>query len=242
MSPLFNIYGKDARASRVSYAPSQPVNTELLFADMSTFKAGDQNNMKTLDLVITYDENLWEHAIPVGSIKEAEKIVIDRVPVETIDFKDHITEPANGLLQGDQRLSTASINLVVVRKSNIIASRTRRGCGNVAIVGKEVLRYMADENSIGYTVNSSKNGCVGYVNGCIEVYCSNKIPNDEVIVTYIGKSIPDVIDGGAGVLFYGKESRLYIMPATSNSFGTYQDYFSRFRMNIVPQVEEAEAK
>jgi hypothetical protein len=132
----------------------------------------------------------------------------------------------------------AGILIQAMRYGNTIASCSRRGSGNVILMGRDVYQKLEDA----YTAIGS-NGFQsvpqetvgrwekkGVAIGGIAVYVGDAIPADEVFVAYVGPGT--AIDGPGGLLKDGDDLYLRVLSNNATALGNVEDYIRRFRVTI----------
>lgn len=240
-SPLFHMFGKDAKVTRVFYQETT-TSPEAEAFDIAKYYASVEEalangetppaiqavaSQRPLTLRGDVEDNVWERAINVTSIKAAENFVMDLVPVEEIEVVNELADVGCSKIHKDQ------IPIVLNRKANIIAARSRRGAGNIALVGKNVVDLL--RTNIGtHITEGEKIGEwteIGFINSCITLYTGASIPDDEVFVAYVGSG--HTIDGPAGLLVDGDEMRLFTLENIANALGNAEDYVARFRVKLI---------
>lgn len=234
-SPLFEVFGSDAKAIRVTYQEPKVETAELSPYELAKlFQSGKPIEAVAAPvsrLKIELEEDIWDKAVPVESLEVAEQLVLDLVPVEDIEFHE------DQQVCGCSGHHLSQIPLMMNRKANLIAARTRRAAGNVVLVGSEIAELLSNKEWISAFNASTEEEFlgrwkkIGVVNGCMVVYSSDAIPANEVFVAYVGS--PQAIDGPAGLLVYGDAFRLHTLQNIETAMGNATDYVSRFRVKRV---------
>jgi hypothetical protein len=180
-------------------------------------------------LTIETQRTNWDDAIPVESVEAAEQLIINLIPSQSVDFLREKPESPTFIYDG---LMVSQIPLVINRQVNLISARTRRGSGNVVLLGSKVLESLA--NFQGLYVDPEQDigdwKFVGAMNGSTMLYSGPRIAEDEFLVVYNGLS--DAIDAPAGLLVKDNEMRLYILPENKDVLGRADDYISRIKVVI----------
>ena len=230
-SPLFKSYGRDAVEWYVlgeNSHDTSPSPYEIAKYYNGALKIGAlkiPNNLSLRSYPVS-----WEDAIPVFSVEEAEQLFLSRFSnIEDVEF--HHNARCCGM-------TPQSVTIILNRKMNLIASNTRRGVGNVIIVGNTVLQYINSSHgvfqpTVGVTTEDSQWKKVGIFNKHSVVYTNGAIPDDEAIVAYIGLPDDQIIDAPAALLVDNDEMRLYFKKTLPLAFASADDYISRFRMKII---------
>jgi len=217
-SPLFPTITDDAQVLRVSYKePEADVVNPVATTSVPLTAVAAKPSRLSINILSAHIAD----AQLVGSATEAEDIVLGLVPAR---------EVAIGNPDHPHRMNAVVID--INRCSNLIASRTRRGTGNVVLMSQKLLDALVEANVMGLTVSQSET--VGrwtkkaVVNGVMDVYVGDSIAEDEVYVAYVGHS--QLIDGPAGLIVSGTDQYLYLLPNTTTSLANAEDYVQRLKI------------
>ena len=171
---------------------------------------------------------------PVASVEEAEDIVLalPTVKVHEMDLNSkHVPDCFAGIL------------IQAMYYSNNIASCTRRGAGNVILMGRGVYQKVLDANQVMRNLDlpevhdESSVEMVGRwesrgtANSTMRIYVGDAIPEDEVAVVYVGESA--AIDIAGGLLEVNGDIFLRLLADKPNALANASDYIRRFRITTV---------
>ena len=208
MSPLFTtVHGTLAYAIRVG---------------MGTNVAGKEQLMVAMKPV------KYEECEPVLDINEAEDRIL--ALVEPIEHEVEVGEH-------NEHTVYAGILIQAMRYCNMIAARTRRGSGNVILMGRDVFAKVEaaykEIGSDGYLAGEpelvGRWEKKGVAVGGMTVYVGDAIPADEVFVAYVGPGT--AIDGPGGLLKNDEDKlHLFLMDNTTSTVCNATDYVQRFRV------------
>jgi hypothetical protein len=123
-----------------------------------------------------------------------------------------------------------------MRYCNLIAGRTRRGSGNVIIMGRDIYSKMeaaykemgTDSHLAGEPEIVGRWEKKGVAVGNMTVYVGDGIPANEVFVAYVGPGT--AIDGPGGLLKDGDDLYLRVTNNNATALGNAMDYVQRFRV------------
>lgn len=169
-------------------------------------------------------------ASPVASIEEAEKRIFDQVTDELVYDPARMTGHA---YPGDKE---AALVIQICRAANVIACRTRRGAGNMAFAHPEAVKIIrrgstsAYQNTDDLKIEPETIGrwtIAGKINNQITVYESDTMPEDEIIIAYVGGK-----HDGPGTLFEIAPNTYAFAALVNNerSLGNGSDYVHRVRI------------
>jgi Major capsid protein Gp23 len=172
-----------------------------------------------------------EPGTEVPNLDEAEDIFLKEVlsqPMyenQIFDLNKVATPVGYGYDRGDLLVG---LMILINRRANLIAARTRRGAGNVVLTHPNTVKIFKETNSTAYadtTIahtfgNWTNAGCI---NSSIVVYTSMKVPENKVIVTYKG---PGEMDAPAffATNFYTDKSYFDFLKNNTQCLGNATDY------------------
>jgi hypothetical protein len=168
-----------------------------------------------------------EDCMPVKSIGEAEDRIIALVePEQTFD-------PATFPFQGCVGDANAALSIQMNRSANLIASRTRRGAGNVALLHSDAFKILLAATTEALRAELDNDGplgeqkagrwkLVGTLNCSIKCYQCDDMPPDKIIVAFIGSEY----DSPAQLLADGDGLHLHIAAKGEGLLGSAEDYLS----------------
>lgn len=230
ISPLFSIFADKTVAQRVAYkAPVSPPDEVIsplvvgkTFTGDASLEGRAGNRLEVIDQPVTMAD-----CQKVASVEEAEDLIIAAAEVRELDLSNDVPS-----FIGDNMWTVEGLPLQIKRAANIIAARTRRGYGQVALVSPAMLDTLLPLNGV-EAVDGEQVGRwteKALVFESVKVYVGNSIPDDEIVIAYVGSS--QLIDGPGGVIEEGDQLGLYLLPNTSEALGNVTDYISRLRIKL----------
>ncbi len=232
-SPLFNGVSPTngySYETRVAFTPAAPAVPATRLEDLPK----DEQGRVVLQgspgnrLSIKIERVTTTDCQPVDGIETAEDIIMNLVTpvVHEVDVpEEQLPDHYAGIL------------IQALRYSNIIAACTRRGQGNVILMGRDVLKKVDDAyrslGKEGYVPRTPEMvgrwEKVGTVMSSIELFTGDAIPEDEVFIAYVGAGT--AIDGPGG-LIYDDNGDLFLRIVSNNTsaLGNASDYVRRFKV------------
>lgn len=224
-SPLFPIiFGDKAAECRVSFVPTSNQTIPAAAVSPGMTLTGSPGGMLTVQMkpITTADCQL------VQDINEAEDVILALPNVVEHDIV---------VREDNDPMVYAGVIIQTMRYCNIISQTTRRGQGNVVLMGSDlwdkVTKAYADlgTSALETFENPETLGRwekKGVAFGTLPVYVGDAIPANEVFVAYVGSG--SAIDGPGGLLQDGDDLYLRVMGNTATTLGNASDYTRRFRV------------
>lgn len=166
-----------------------------------------------------------ESGIPTTSLEHAEDQLLGK-----LDTTEDILLSAN---KNSPDQAGTAIAISILRSSNQIAARTRRGVGNGVLISPNTYEILNKSNSFIPTSIMEKIGRwtnVGTINHTINVYVG-PVDDNTFTVFYLGAAA-EVLDGPAAVSYANGEMYLNVLENEPCSLGNFQDYIVKKTFNL----------
>jgi hypothetical protein len=213
ISPLFHaVRTEDFAVIRVGWEVPLGCNPHDIVqpaSNVAVMAAAPAGRLTVIRQQITHEEPVY----PVENIDVAEEIVLSNLEKQglTWDSKDEQAAP---------------LGLTINRAANNIASRTRRGAGNVVLMNPHDVEYLAEYSHSWYS-NTANEWLgrwkhVGDLSTMLSVYACDDQPVGRVVVAYVSEH-----DGPGMVFEENGQQWLYVLDPTSETLGCATDYMVR---------------
>lgn len=180
---------------------------------------------KTASIRVVYNETSRKIDVIVDRV-----LASDTAPIENVEAAE---EAVFGLAEDEYTVTPAGAETTIniLRAANTIAARTRRGAGNVAFMHPSTLAIVAEDS--GYAKDRGEKvgrwTHAGKLNNTINVYVSDSMTEDEVVVAY-ANSKELSCDAPAALFERDGAFSLYVLPSTESTLGNAADYVQRIKI------------
>ena len=132
----------------------------------------------------------------------------------------------------------AALAIYINRAANIIAARTRRGSGNVALMSPKALAILSGATTSAFKMltptadNEGRWKHAGTLSATIQVYTSEEMDENTIIVAYVGAS--ENGGDGPGEVFKTEDGlALYVLADDPSALGNAADYLQKITLTNV---------
>jgi hypothetical protein len=224
--------GEKAKVYRVAMAiPVSPPAEISPLVIAKTFTGGVQlEGSPGNRLTIVEQDITFEDCQSINSAEEAEDLLLAIPPIRDVVVTVGTPEPT---FIGGDFWTPSALPLHINRAANLIAARSRRGPGQVCLMSSKMFETLREAPA---GVEAVEDELVGrwtkkaIVNGAVNVYVGDFIPDNEVFVAYVGSG--QAVDGPGEVLEKDGALGFYLLKDTSDALGNATDYVQRFRVMI----------
>lgn len=215
-----------------------------LFDPITELKIDVHNNFSINTLGVKYIENedvtkrisiqVLKKAVDLKNkhknIKEVSKWLYDNISTTVVDINN---------MTGDLSCLDRLILVHIHRESNHIAACTRRGAGNIILVGKKISNNIKnllkkDIDNTSYVDYAKDYKFIGTINNSIVVYedNTNLLKNNEALLTY--NNIGSSLDKGIFISESKPDNCYYITSNDGLSENSYSDYYKKIQFKNLP--------
>lgn len=225
-SPLFATYQDTANVLRIEVL--KPKLDEGSIGPFDIVRNFNPNRINELNFNVS--KATFADCQEVKSIAEAEDIIFGLPGVVNVTYDEELhsfsswTSPYH------------HFPIQVSRACNLIASRTRRGTGNVCFISGimfvKILTHLTKSIQVlQKPVAVGRWLHVGHINGNIELYVGEHLPENDVFVAYTRSEAVSgsMIDGPGGIIESNGKMGLYLLPQTNEFIAPAVDYVNRLR-------------
>lgn len=158
----------------------------------------------------------------VNSLEEAETQVLSSIPVEEITITNSLSD----------------LVISILRRSNGIASKSRRSFGNIVIMNDSLFQKFKNSENDSLEkfispINEERYGRWTFkamLTNHVRIFTGDSIPEDEIAIMY--NSSQSFIDGACGLIKKDDDLLLYMLSSKNQGDTYFPDYVARLKVTF----------